>query len=288
MMFLLAVALAASSPAPPAPYSVPWLMRPAAPANGVRIDETLAFDVPPGASSTTTTAVTSLTASWRPAPRWALVARQSFVRRDPSGAGAGSAFSNPLVGVNRLWTNGPRWRGHFFAATTVPVGSGGGDAPSAGAAAALAAAVPARSGMDNALFAVNYWTLVAGAGAARVTPALTVQAEVTVLQLDRVRGPRTQDGHRTNFTAGVHVGRFVTPRLSFGAEARMQRWLTDAAPVRADASAREQITIGAGPRLHFKVGGRWLRPGLSYSRALDAPMERRGYDIVQLDVPVSF
>jgi hypothetical protein len=288
MTLLFAAALAAAAPAPPAPYSVPWLMRPAAPANGVRVDETLAFDVPPGASGTTTAAVTSLTATWRRSPRWALVARQSFVRRDPPGAGAGSAFSNPLVGANRLWTAGPRWRGHFFAATTVPVGSGGGDAPSADAAAALAAAVPARSGMDNALFAVNYWTVIAGAGAARVTPGLTVQAEVTVLQLDRVRGPRTQDGHRTNLTAGVHVGRFLTPRLSVGAEARMQRWMTDAAPFRADASAREQLTVGAGPRLHFQLGGRWLRPGLSYSRALDAPMKRRGYDIVQLDVPVSF
>ncbi|MET0551490.1 MAG: hypothetical protein ABW221_00535 [Vicinamibacteria bacterium] len=288
MTLMLVIALAAASPAPAAPYSVPWLMRPAAPGNGVRVDETLAFDVPPGAPGTTATAVTSLTASWRPARRWAFVARQSFVRRDPSGAAAGDAFSNPLLGANRLWTAGARWRGHFFAASTVPIGSGGGDAPSAAAAAALTAAVPARSGMDNALFAVNYWTAIAGAGAARVTPALTVQAEVTVLQLNRVRGARTQDGHRTNLTAGLHVGRFVTPRLSIGAEARMQRWLTDAAPVRADASARQQFTVGAGPRLHLKIGSRWLRPGLSYSRALDAPMKRRGYDILQIDVPVSF
>lgn len=283
MSLLVAVALAAA-----APYSLPWLLRPAAPANAVRVDETLAFDVPPGASGTTVTAVTSLTGSWRAGSRWTLVGRQSFVRRDPAGAGAGHAFSNPLLGANRLWTAGPRWRGHLFAASTVPVGSGGGDAPSAASAAALSAAVPARSGMDNALFAVNYWTAIAGAGAARVTPGLTLQAEVTVLQLTRVRGPRTQDAHRTNFTAGLHAGRFVTPRLSLAVEARMQRWLTDAAPVRADAAAREQVTASAGLRLHFRRGTRWLRPGISYSRALDAPMEPRGYDIVQLDLPLSF
>jgi len=69
----------------------------------------------------------------------------------------------------------------------------------------------------------------------------------------------------------------------------MQRWLTDAAPVRSDPAAREQLTFGIGPRLHFKLaGGRWLRPGLSYSRALDDPMRRKGYDIVQLDVPFAF
>jgi hypothetical protein len=33
---------------------------------------------------------------------------------------------------------------------------------------------------------------------------------------------------------------------------------------------------------------RWLRPGLSYTRALDKPMTNSGYDIVQLDVPYSF
>jgi hypothetical protein len=69
---------------------------------------------------------------------------------------------------------------------------------------------------------------------------------------------------------------------------RMQRWMSDAAPVRSDPRAREQFTFGIGPRLHFKLGKRWLRPGLAYSRALDEPMKGRGYDIVQLDVPFAF
>jgi hypothetical protein len=69
----------------------------------------------------------------------------------------------------------------------------------------------------------------------------------------------------------------------------MQRWLSDAAPVRSDPSAREQLTFGIGPRLHFPLGrGRWLRPGVSYTRAFDDPMKTKGYDIVQLDVPFAF
>jgi hypothetical protein len=175
-----------------------------------------------------------------------------------------------------------------FLASTIPVGGGGGDRPSPTAAAAIAAAVPARSAMDNALFAVNYWTLIGGLGVARITRGATLQAEATVLQLDRVRGPASQDAHRTNFTAGLHAGRFVSRRLSVGAELRMQRWMTDAAPVRGDARAREQVTFGIGPRLHLNLGRHWLRPGLAYSRALDAPMKARGYDILQLDVPFAF
>jgi hypothetical protein len=101
--------------------------------------------------------------------------------------------------------------------------------------------------MDNALFAVNYWTVIGGLGLARITHGLTLQAEVTVLQLTRARGPETQDKSRTNLTAGLHAGHFFSPKVSFGAEVRVQRW---------------------------------LRPGLSYARAFDDPMKRSGYDVL--------
>jgi hypothetical protein len=287
----------AQAPAPaasprPAPYSLPWLLRPIAAVSVVRLDETVAFSEDAARRTSAATAVTSLTASWKLTPRWVPVFRQTWVHQSVSPANAsasGAAFSNPLLGVSYVRPLGGAWRASGFLSSTIPVGSGGGEHPDPGAAAAIAAAVPARSAMDNALFAVNYWTLIGGAGLARVTPGSTLQVEATVLQLSRVRGPESQDAHRTNFTAGLHAGRFVTPRLSLGAELRLQRWMTDAAPVRADPRAREQLTFGVGPRLHFKLrGGHWLRPGLSYSRALDAPMRKRGYDVVQLDVPFAF
>jgi hypothetical protein len=31
-----------------------------------------------------------------------------------------------------------------------------------------------------------------------------------------------------------------------------------------------------------------VRPGLSYTRALDDPLAGQGYDIIQLDVPIAF
>lgn len=275
----------------PAPYSLPWLLRSTAPATVVRVDETLAFSDSAPAGTSATTAVTSLLATYKASPRWVPVFRLSWIDQSVSAGSTalgGRAFSNPLAGVSYVRPLGGPWRSSLLLSSTVPIGSGGGDSPDRQAAAAIAAAVPARSAMDNALFAVNYWTVIAGAGVSRVTPALTLQAEVTVLQLNRVRGPETQDAHRTNFTTGLHAGHFFTPRLSVGAEIRMQRWMTDAAPVRADAAAREQVTFAIGPRLHFKAGQRWLRPGLSYTRALDAPMSRRHYDIVQLDLPIVF
>ena len=52
--------------------------------------------------------------------------------------------------------------------------------------------------------------------------------------------------------------------------------MTNATPVRKDDAAREQLTFGIGPRFHFNVVGKhWLRPGLSYTRALDDPMAKK-------------
>ena len=205
------------------------------------------------------------------------------------GIAVANAVSNRLLGVNYLHPLGGGWRWTGFFASTIPIGSGGGETPDSAKADAQSAAIPARSAMDNSLFAVNYWVVIGGLGLARITQGLTLQAEVTVFQLTRVRGPETQDKSRTNLTAGLHAGHFFSPKVSLGAEVRIQRWLTNAAPVRSDPTARQQVTLGLGPRFHFKLGEkRWLRPGLSYTRAFDDPMKRSGYDVLQVDVPLAF
>ncbi len=284
-------ASAQPSPPPPPPYSLPWLLRPATTATVVRLDTTVAFheDATSGASGHTL--VESLIASRKVSARLAPLFRLSWVRLslpDGSREPSGRAFSNPLAGLSYVRPLAGPWRLSLFGATTVPIGQGGGDAPDPGAAAAIARGIPARSAMDNALFAVNYWTVIGGVGAARVTRVATLQAEATVLQLVRVRGASTQDGSRTNLTLGLHAGHFLTPRVSLGGELRLQRWMTDAAPVRANPQARETVTAAFGPRFHFKWGKRWVRPGLSYTQALDHPLDTQHYRMLQIDVPVVF
>jgi hypothetical protein len=277
----------APAPPPPPPYALPWLLRPAAAGTVARLDSTLALFENAGGSGSTF--VESVIVSYKASPTLAPLFRVSLVHNDPPGSAAsGGGISNPLLGVNYVRPLGGGWRLSLFGASTIPVGSGGGDSPDPAAQAAMSAAIPARSAMDNALFAVNYWTLVGGGGIARVTRGLTLQAEATVLELIRVRGPESQDAFRTNFTAGLHVGRFFGPRFSLGGELRIQRWLTDAAPVRSDPAARETLTFGVGPRAHFRLAGRMVRPGLSWSRALDDPLAKSGYDIFAFDVPVAF
>jgi len=287
---VLACATPLPAQTPPAPYSLPWLLRPAVVARTVRLDQTLALHEDALTGGAATTAVTSVTTTLRLGARFAAVGRATWTRYapPPGRRPSGSGLSNPLLGVSYVRPFASRWRWTGFLASTVPVGAGGGDRPDPGAVAAQAAAIPARSAMDNAMFAVNYHVLIGGLSLARVSPRLTAQAELTALQLTRVRGPDSQDASRTNLTVGLHLGHFLTPRVSVGADLRLQRWMTNAAPVRADRRAREQLTVALGSRLHLRSGGRWIRPGLSYTRALDGPMSRLGYDILQFDVPVSF
>lgn len=63
---------------------------------------------------------------------------------------------------------------------------------------------------------------------------------------------------------------------------------TDAAAVRAAAAARENVTFAVGPRFHFRLGNRFVRPGIAWARSTDRPFASASYDMIQLDVPFAF
>jgi hypothetical protein len=192
----------------------------------------------------------------------------------------------------------------LFGATTIPVGTGGGDAPNVGAAKTNAASVTARPA-DNAMFAVNYLTEIVGVDFAYVNHGFTAQAEATLLQFVRVRGGRSAGGtdrFRTTSGVGLHVGYFIGSHFSLGSDLHYQRWLSHPTMLSASTGARvawsdanmDMVTVAAGPRLHFRLGKQaWIRPGISFVRGLDA----RGFDAplitaqttaVQIDVPIMF
>src|SRR6185436_10615261 len=111
----------------------------------------------------------------------------------------------------------------------------------------------------------------------------TAQVEATLLQLTRVRNANVdKDSSRTNFTSGLHLGYFVIPKVSIGGELRFQRWLSTPAFLAMWPERRETVSFAIGPRGHFKMGNRWLRPGIAYAQGIDAPMETRKDRIVQV------
>lgn len=281
---------AASASPPPAPYSLPWQLRPAAAVTAVRSDTAFAFYEDPKSSRSGETVATTLLLSYKVIPQLAPMVRLGLVSNAPPVGGSAVALVNPVVGATYVVNLVPGLRLAAYLGLTLPVGMGGGDSPDPEVALAARSGILARSAMDNAMFAVNDFTVFPGVDLVFMNSGFTVQAEATLLQLTRVRGDKVQpDASRTNFTAGLHVGYFVLPMLSVGAELRHQRWLSTPKAVAATPALRDTTTFAVGPRAHVEVSkGIWFRPGLAYARGLDDPMSGQDYNIVQLDLPLQF
>ncbi len=284
-----------ATPANPPPYSLPWQLRPVAPANVLRLDTSYGF-YKNAADKSGSALVTSLLGSYKILPDLALIARVGLVSNSPPSAPApapqsASNFLNPvLAGLYGIKLS-PDFKLGLFLGVTLPIGSGGGAVPDVSKGNANAAGISTRSAFDNAMFAVNYFTVFPGVDFAYVHGGFTAQVEATIFKLTRTRGAPNQDSNNTNFTTGLHVGYFIIPQLSVGAEIRHQRWLSTPAGVKADKtdSVRDTTTFAIGPRLHFKLSDKtWFRPGVSLTLPIDDPMKKAEYKIVQLDLPFSF
>jgi hypothetical protein len=302
---------AAAKPKPP-PYSLPWQLRPAVVGNVVRSDTAFAFYKDAAGKESGSTVASMLLASYKVTESFAPMVRVGFVSNSPPSSSMTAAmqpldsavnFINPVIGGTYAIKPAKPLRLAFFLGVAIPVGSGGGDDAKPEKIAANGAGIRARSAMDNAMFAVNDLTVFPGVDFAYVAGGFTAQIEATVLQLTRVKGdkqpamgaPKNPDKSKTNFTMGVHVGYFLFPFLSVGAEWRHQRWLSTPKAVEADEASmnpqgtRDTSTFAVGPRFHFKLSDSvWFRPGVAYAMATDSPMEKAKYKIVQLDLPIAF
>lgn len=284
-------------------YSLPWQLRPVTAESLVRVDTAAA--VFNDAQGNVDIAVpTVFAASYRLTPRWAPTVRLAYVGNNAPGAALdGTSFANPVVGATYARALGG-YRAALFGATTIPVGTGAGDAPNLRAAETNAASVAARPA-DAAMFAVNYMTAIAGGDLAYVGHGFTVQGEMTFLQFVRVRGgdgAGATDAFRTQAAVGVHVGYFIGSHFSLSSDLHHRRWLSDPTTLRASTGARatfseagmDTTTVAVGPRAHFRLGKHgWVRPGISFvrgfdARGFDAPMITGETTAVQIDVPVTF
>ncbi len=290
---------AADTAKPKPPYSLPWQLRPTGVATVLRSDTAFMLYKPKGADESGNNIATTLLFAYKLTDEIGPLIRVGYVSNAPPSPGeSAGAFMNPALGVTWAPKLGGPIKVAAFLGVALPLGSTY-DTPGDKTNAALAAGIRARSSMDNAMFAVNDLTVFPGVGVAYVADGLTVQGEITVLQLTRVRGDDVQkDESKTNFTSGIHVGYFVMPMLSIGAELRHQRWLSTPSFIEADEAsggpdtgARDDTTAAIGPRFHFKMGdSMWLRPGIAYARHLDGPVTKGmdSHHIIQLDIPISF
>jgi hypothetical protein len=280
---------AEAKPAPPR-YSLPWLMRPVAAGNVVKVDMAFAF------SKARDTQPILFLGSYKVRPNLALIARFGFIHNTPVEGESATAFVNPAVGALYAIPISKNIKASLFAAATIPIGQGGGNKPNlAQRAANIPSGIFARASMDNALFQINYLTPMVGADIAYVGNDMTLQFEATLLQLMRVRGEEVdKDPRKTNLVFAAHAGYFLLPQLSFGVELRYQYWASNPALEKMNnPDIMDHWTLGFGPRAHIKLNEKmWLRPGVSLTMGLDLPTGFAGtgleYKIVQVDVPFFF
>ncbi len=295
-----------ASPDTTRPYSLPWELRPVTTGNVFRLDSAAAvFNDANGNLDEAVTTV--LAASYQISRHWAPMVRLGFVGNDAPGAALdGSSFVNPVVGatytrnVDRMGS----YRFALFGATTIPVGTGGGNAADLGAAKTDVVSLAARPA-DDAMFAVNYMAEIVGADLAYVNHGFTAQGEATMQQFIRVRGDNSAgstDSFRTNSALGLHLGYFIGSHFSLSGDLLYQRWLSHPTTLDAMTGAHvplsdanmDAVTVAAGPRLHFTLGKHaWIHPGISFvrgfdARGLDAPLLTAQTTGVQIDIPVMF
>lgn len=268
----------------PAPYSLPWGLRPIIPVTVLRLDTVVAsYRVN---DSTGVTAAIMPLLGYRFTPNFMGVARWGLIGNSAPDGTSGVSVSN--IALGGIWglKLPASLRLGFFLGATVPIGTGGAKAADPLTAAANSAGLYARSALDNAMFAVNDFTLFPGVDFAYVGHGLTVQVEATLLLLFRVKNEAVQtDAFRTNFTAGLHVGYFATKWLSLSTELRYQRWLSTPDAVAQDASLRDNLSLALGPRFHTKLGRGFLRPGIAYNVGLAGRLSSNSYHMVLIDIP---
>lgn len=288
----------AATSAPPAtsPYALPWQLRSVMTGNSFRFDSANAFYKTKGNQSGFVSA-SVFTGSYSFEPGWAGIARLGVVKNaPPAGTPGGMSATNPLFGVVRSMKLTEEWRLAFFMGATPAVGTGGGNYPNAATATANATGLLARSAMDNALYAVNYFTLIPGIDLAYIANNLTVQFETTLLQLNRVRGGQVdKDKFRTNLTSGIEVGYAVASNMIIQGELRYQRWLKNSAAFSGAKPAIDNLSFAVGPRFQVKVGSSTLRPGIAYAQGLHGPIASNTFNtathshkVVFVDLPFAF
>jgi len=307
LTFLSGTAAAQAAPEPPpssalpAPYSLPFQLRPVTAQTAIRSDTSFG-DYQNTKAQNGFAVVSELSGSWRipgtgngPRTGLAPLVKLTIVNDSPPGTATGGfAFVNPLVGASYALDLGSGFRASAFLGVTIPVGMGGGNTPNKGELDARTVGPVIRAGMDNPLFAVNDLSIIPGLDLAYVDHGLTLQAEATVCELERVRGEEVQlEASKTAFVGGAFIGYFLTDFLSLGAELRIQWWIDPPLAVQNHKpnTSYDLTSLAVGPRFHFRLGPRvWIRPGVAYVRGFDPPMTPKAFNdsIVQLDIPVVF
>jgi hypothetical protein len=275
-------------PRPRAPYTAPFQLRGVIPKNGFRVDTVLGLYRL--ADSNAQVTVMLVSAQWRVAEPFALQVRWGIDSNQTGNDNSRTGIVNPTLGGLVGVAIGRDLRFAVSVAIGAPVATGGGDAPDPNQVALQQEGALARSAMDNVAFAVNDLGFPSGLSLAYVRSGVTAQIDVTLIPSVRVKAKNTQpDSSKVNSTHGLFFGYAFTRALSLGLELRYQRFLTTPSAVERDPSLRDNLTVAVGPRFSLELSSSaWIRPAITFGRGLVGRTEQQSFQMIQLDVPISF
>lgn len=215
-------------------------------------------------------------------------ARLGFVDDRSSVEPGAWGVSNPQVGAVFRWRLSEHVRLSLIGGTTVPVGSGGGDAPPhPGALRAM------LNGTDwgGPMFGPDHLDVFEGFRLAVSARGFTLRLRSTLHPAVRVRGAKTDPlGPLVIFTSsGLLAGCAPGPRVSLFTELAETRFL-NTPPFLVDApDARVDRYAVAGVSLDLRLrANRSLQPTLSLAKAVDAPKTRRSFRLMEVELAFSF
>jgi hypothetical protein len=197
--------------------------------------------------------------------------------------------ANPTLGATVRVRRAGRVRVSFVLASTLPVGSGGGDAPAR--PSALRAML---NGTDwgGPMFGPNHLDVSEGIRLSATAARWTLRARSTLHPAVRVRGAATdQLGPRVIFaSSGLTASYAPASRVSVFADLAETRFLNEPVFLRgSDPGARADHYGALGVSMDLDLGGvRRLSPTLSVARAVDAPKNRRHFRLVEIEIQIAF
>jgi hypothetical protein len=269
-------------------YTAPFQLRSVIPKSGVRLDTILGLHTTP--STDAQTSVVLLSAQVLLAESIALQARWGIDSNQTGNDNSRTGILNPTLGFLIGVPVGRDFRFAMSITFSAPVATGGGDEPDPNHLVLQKESSLARSAMDNASFSVNDVGFPSGLSFAYIKNGVTAQIDGTVIPTVRVKGANAEpDSSKVNSTFGLFLGYLFVREVSIGGELRYQRYLTTPLGVQYDPSTRDNLTMAVGPRFHLQLTDSvWVRPAVSFARGLRGPVEQQSFQMVQLDVPISF
>ncbi len=212
-------------------------------------------------------------------------ARVGWVHDAPSGATSANALANPAAGLSLQLPVSKRLTLGGSLGATAPLGSGGGDRPNPAAMKAWVSSFD----WGGATFAVNHVDVFGGARADYTVGPVTLQLESTLHQLTRVRGETVDPiGAAVTMTGSqATIAYTILPNVTLSTAMYESRVWNTPTCIRESPDSRADYFVMAGATLDLRIRGLAIAPGFVYARALDLPLVREKFQVVELDLGVA-